>query len=267
MKFCDINVVFTPYYDELKLAQKEYDMHLVDKKYSKPRRAQNNDLICMLYLSDQNYHINPDSGLLDEPFFITWDSTIDTFRKEFLHKLKGRSYFYIYTPMKFANRLSVMNLKINASCINYDIISLAENNFKYSNDSISFMDTLSAFFKRGDASNWKLGQQLASMRKQQQDDSELSDFVSGKQKNQPIDVVLKNIKDHYYNNIQTSFDSIVKVFEMNEIADDVIKIILKGCEIINTKAKLDDDYFKMFDKFINDESSLVSEVVTFSYKE
>lgn len=95
------------------------------------------------------------------------------------------------------------------------------------------------------------------MRKQQQDDSELSDFVSGKQKNQPIDVVLKNIKDHYYNNIQTSFDSIVKVFEMNEIADDVIKIILKGCEIITTKAKLDDDYFKMFDKFINDESSLV----------
>ena len=54
---------------------------------------------------------------------------------------------------------------------------------------------------------------------------------------------------------------------MNEIADDVIKIILKGCEIINTKAKLDDDYFKMFDKFINDESSFVSEVVTFSYKE
>ena len=266
LKFCDIDVVFTPYYDELKLAQKEYDMHLIDKKYSKPKRAQNNDLICMLYLSDQNYHINPDSGLLDEPFFITWDSTIYTFRKKFLHKLKGRSYFYIYTPMKFANRLSVMNLKINASCINYDIISLAENNFKYSNDSISFIDTLSAFFKRGDASNWKLGQQLASMRKQQQDDSELSDFVSGKQKNQPIDVVLKNIKDHYNNNIQTSFDRIVKVFEMNEIADDVIKIISKGCEIITTKAKLDDDYFKMFDKFINDESPLVSEVVSFSYK-
>ena len=68
-------------------------------------------------------------------------------------------------------------------------------------------------------------------------------------------------------NIQTSFDRIVKVFEMNEIADDVIKIISKGCEIITTKAKLDDDYFKMFDKFINDESPLVSEVVSFSYKE
>lgn len=54
---------------------------------------------------------------------------------------------------------------------------------------------------------------------------------------------------------------------MNEIADDVIKIISKGCEIITTKAKLDDDYFKMFDKFINDESPLVSEVISFSYKE
>lgn len=138
---------------------------------------------------------------------------------------------------------------------------------KYSNDSISFIDTLSAFFKKGDVNNWKLGQQLASMRKQQQDDSELSDFTSGKQKNQPIDVVLKNIKDHYNNNIQTSFDSIVKVFEMNEIADDVIDIISKGCEIITTKAILDDEYFKMFDKFINEENSFVSEVVAFSYKE
>ena len=103
------------------------------------------------------------------------------------------------------------------------------------------------------------------MRKQQQDDSELSDFTSGKQKNQPIDVVLKNIKDHY-NNVQTSFERIVKVFEMNEIADDVINIISKGCEIITTKAKLDDDFFKMFDKFINEESSLITEVVAFSCK-
>lgn len=135
LEYCGIEVITTRYYDELRVAQKEYDLHLLDKRYSKPRRAQNNDLICMLYLSEECNHINPDSNLLDEPFFITWDSTFYTFRKKFFNKFKGRSYFYIYTPMKFANRLSVMNLKINTACINYDIISLAENNFKYSNES------------------------------------------------------------------------------------------------------------------------------------
>ena len=166
LEYCGIEVITTRYYDELRVAQKEYDLHLLDKRYSKPRRAQNNDLICMLYLSEECNHINPDSNLLDEPFFITWDSTFYTFRKKFLNKFKGRSYFYIYTPMKFANRLSVMNLKINTACINYDIISLAENNFKYSNESISFIDTLSSFFRSDDANNWKLGQKLATMRKQ-----------------------------------------------------------------------------------------------------
>lgn len=266
LEYCDIEVITTPYYEELRLAQKEYDLHLMDKKYVKPRRAQNNDLICMLYLSDEEKHINLDSNLLDEPFFITWDSTFYTFRKIFLNKIKGRSYFYIYTPMKFANRLSVMNLKINTSCINYDIISLAETNFKYSNDSISFIDTLSAFFKSGDVNKWKLGQQLATMRKQQQDDSELSDFTPGKQKNQPIDVVLKNIKDHYNNNVKTSFERIVQVFEKNEIADKVMDIISKGCKIVSIKTKLDDNYFKLFDEFI-ETANPSEEIITLSWSD
>lgn len=251
LEYCGIEVITTRYYDELRVAQKEYDLHLLDKRYSKPRRAQNNDLICMLYLSEECNHINPDSNLLDEPFFITWDSTFYTFRKKFLNKFKGRSYFYIYTPMKFANRLSVMNLKINTACINYDIISLAENNFKYSNESISFIDTLSSFFRSDDANNWKLGQKLATMRKQQED-SEISDFSVGRQVYQPVDVVLKNIKDHYNNDVKTSFEIIVKIFEKNEIADMIVDIISRGCEIITTNAKLDDNYFQLFDKFIND---------------
>lgn len=252
LEYCGIEVITTRYYDELRVAQKEYDLHLLDKRYSKPRRAQNNDLICMLYLSEECNHINPDSNLLDEPFFITWDSTFYTFRKKFLNKFKGRSYFYIYTPMKFANRLSVMNLKINTACINYDIISLAENNFKYSNESISFIDTLSSFFRSDDANNWKLGQKLATMRKQQEEDSEISDFSVGRQVYQPVDVVLKNIKDHYNNDVKTSFEIIVKIFEKNEIADMIVEIISRGCEIIATNAKLDDNYFQLFDKFIND---------------
>ena len=252
LEYCGIEVITTRYYDELRVAQKEYDLHLLDKRYSKPRRAQNNDLICMLYLSEECNHINPDSNLLDEPFFITWDSTFYTFRKKFLNKFKGRSYFYIYTPMKFANRLSVMNLKINTACINYDIISLAENNFKYSNESISFIDTLSSFFRSDDANNWKLGLKLATMRKQQEEDSEISDFSVGRQVYQPVDVVLKNIKDHYNNDVKTSFEIIVKIFEKNEIADMIVDIISRGCEIITTNAKLDDNYFQLFDKFIND---------------
>lgn len=145
-----------------------------------------------------------------------------------------------------------MNLKINTACINYDIISLAENNFKYSNESISFIDTLSSFFRSDDANNWKLGQKLATMRKQQEEDSEISDFSVGRQVYQPVDVVLKNIKDHYNNDVKTSFEIIVKIFEKNEIADMIVDIISRGCEIITTNAKLDDNYFQLFDKFIND---------------
>ena len=65
-------------------------------------------------------------------------------------------------------------------------------------------------------------------------------------------MVLKNIKDHYNNDVKTSFEIIVKIFEKNEIADMIVDIISRGCEIITTNAKLDDNYFQLFDKFIND---------------
>ena len=90
------------------------------------------------------------------------------------------------------------------------------------------------------------------MRKQQEEDSEISDFSVGRQVYQPVDVVLKNIKDHYNNDVKTSFEIIVKIFEKNEIADMIVDIISRGCEIITTNAKLDDNYFQLFDKFIND---------------
>ncbi len=118
-------------------------------------------------LSTSDFHINEDTGLFDEPFFITWDSSFYNMRKFFTNKYKDFSYWYIYTPMKFANRLSVMNLKLNTTCLNYDIISLAETNFSLSNESVGFIDTLSAFFNKGNITNWELGQKLTKLKKKQ----------------------------------------------------------------------------------------------------
>ncbi len=54
--------------------------------------------------------------------------------------------WYIYTPLKFANTLSVLNFKIDANAINYNIVSIAEDRFNLSNDNISFMDLLNSFY-------------------------------------------------------------------------------------------------------------------------
>ena len=83
----------------------------------------------MYCLSDISNFVNVNTGLRDEPFFVTMDSTIIPMMKRLVNFYK-RSYWYNYPPLKFANRLSIMNLKLDSKRINYDIICMAETNFK-----------------------------------------------------------------------------------------------------------------------------------------
>jgi hypothetical protein len=60
----------------------------------------------ILYLSKPENHISIETGHVNEPFLITWDSAFYEFRKA-LKNYPGYSYWYIYSPLKFVDRLSV----------------------------------------------------------------------------------------------------------------------------------------------------------------
>ncbi len=84
-------------------------------------------------------HFDMEDGYFTEPFFITWDTSFYEIRNSF-KKFPELNHWYLYPPMKFANTISVLNMQIDSTAINFNIVSLVEENFNLSNDSISFLD-------------------------------------------------------------------------------------------------------------------------------
>ena len=152
--------------------------------------------------------------------------------------------WYIYTPLKFANTLSVLNFKIDAKAINYNIVSIAEDRFNLSNDSISFMDLLNSFYLDKDISGWTLAGRLSKMRQDlidEQADDSLNDATL------PIDEFLMNVYQYYNNpNNSQNYRGFVDLFTNNDFADDIISIINENIDV-----KFDVYIIKKFDALID----------------
>lgn len=164
-----------------------------------------------------------------EPFLITWDQSFYRIRKEMNARFPELGEWYIYTPLKFVNTLSVLNFKIDAKAINYNIVSIAEDRFNLSNNNISFMDLLNSFYPRKDISEWTLAGRLSKMRQElidEQADDTLNDATL------PIDELLMNVYQ-YYNNPRNSrsYNDLVNLFTNNDYADDIVSIISEYIDV------------------------------------
>ena len=250
-----INVVSIDPPSNLTTFKKDYDF-LLDN-HPKSIKARENDVICMYYLSNQNNFINAE-GVVDEPYFITLDTTIIPMRKRLVdHYL--RAYWYIYPPLKFANRLSIMNLKLDSQKINYDIICMAETNFKASYDTISMLDVMSKFFKNDEIGKKKLPRLLAKMKAEERDSNDSREFSENNNNNSPIDVVLNNIHRHYRNLGFQYLDCISKLFEVDELSEAIYSLLKEGCNSVLKRKKVDDRIYSELDKMV--EQHITSQIV------
>lgn len=228
--------------------RRDYDILLGN--HPKKNKARENDVLCMYYLSDQTNFINNETRLIEEPYFITLDTTILPMRKKLVDNYQ-RSYWYIYPPLKFANRLSIMNLKLNSKNINYDIICMAETNFKASYETISMLDIMSKFFKKDEIGNKKLPRLLAQMKAEERNSDHLRDYSDNNHNNLPIDVVLNDIHKHYRNLGISYLDNISRLFEIDELSDTIFNLLKSACNKVLQNNRVEDGLFKELDKLTN----------------
>ena len=230
--------------------QKAYDYLLgtIGIKYKNPQ-AKDRDILCSHYLSDERNFVNQKTTIPEEPFFVTLDSTMLPFRKIMVGQFQ-RNRYYVYPPMKFANRLAVMNLKINSDNINYNIICLAEKNFMASNDTISMMDIISSIMTGDNFTDMATPQQLAALKRQQMDDVTAQDFASRHHDNLPIDMVLNDISRHYRQpSINKSFE-LSRLFQNNEMTDALLSLLKDNCAYYMENQRVKPDLFGEIDKMM-----------------
>lgn len=236
----DMNI----YQDEYKLVMNRCNMW-----YKNPG-SRTRDILCSHYLSDESNFINLETTIPETPFLITMDRTMFPYMKTLSTKYH-RKPFYVYPPVKFANRLSVMNLKIDASKVNYNIICLTEKNFNANSETMAMMDVISQIMSSSTLEGKSTPQKLAALKRSQQDDVKARDFAAQNNDSMPIDVVLTDVFRHYRQIGRAKLQQLSNLFENNDKTEALIKVLSKYCKkYMDPRTLKKDKMFEEIDKLM-----------------
>ncbi|MBS1587530.1 MAG: hypothetical protein JSS82_18500 [Bacteroidetes bacterium] len=247
--FLNINVIHHPLYDNYHAVKKEYEILLSELDKTRSYYARDNDVRTIMYLSDCRNH-SDESGFVNEAFLITWDNVFYSFRKRILEKFKNLCYWYIYSPSKYADKLSLMNFKLNPTAINQNIVSIAESSFNHYSKTISFIDLMSSLFNKEDLSDIKLAQKLIALENIQKPSVEISETEITEETSPLVDVLFQ-LKYHYSNpENKYNTNDLVRIFENNKVVDTVYNIFIENMQNIVEKNAIRPDLFSKIDNVI-----------------
>lgn len=235
--------------NDYKKYKKEYEIALsYGRHFKKSYEARKHDLNAIIHIADKQFDLEEYEFI--EPYLITWDTSFYEVRKAF-RKFSELSFWYIMTPLKFSDTISVIDMKINPEAINYNIVSMVEDNFNLSSESISFLDLLNSFFDDQKLSKWKLGGIFAKLRKKLQEEPEQNESIKEKKKNLPIDEFLLLLQNHYQNpSSNHNFSDLTKLFQNNDFADIICNLIVKNINSFSEENKLKESISNELDLLI-----------------
>ena len=223
----EIKIIDTGFIEQFLLEKLSKEYNIVETiGHPKPYRAMISDIKMVQFLSNPKEHINPHTQLPNEPYLITWDFSLYKYRHHILGKNTNSLFWYIYTPLKFANRLSVMNFKPDSTAITYDLINVAEYNYNISSTKRSFIDTLSMFVGNSKENSWAIAKRIKRLYETNKDASKNVDFSHIKT-TEYIETILIKMASHYSK--PTSDFSMPQLIQLIQ----------------------DDNYADKFDRFIN----------------
>ncbi len=255
--FLDIEIVSIPFKEEFIGIRKEYESSLQEKV--KSNKAIDNDIKTIGYLSDSSINIDEETKMINEPFLISWDKSFFNARKKILSKYPNRTYWYIYTPARFADRVSLQNFQLNPTAINNNIVSLTESNFNVSS-STSFVDLMSSIFDSEDIANVKIAHRLIQLEDMTKPKNEEPNHEIV-QEETPVIRVLGELRRHYFKQENRfNFEDLVVTLENNLFEDDIYEIIESNVQYLKSHKQLKIDLFSKFDSLIEREKIQSDEI-------
>lgn len=212
LKYAQVEPISTSTIPDNEAYQRQYDIALSDGPGSKKSQsARHHDLKAFLLLSK----FADDEG--QTPYIITWDTSFYKVRESF-SKFKELKEWYIYSPQKFVNTLSVVNFKVDVGSLNNGVISIISD-INSGNDQPSVIDLLSSIFSGKQLKGIDFINAFKQMRRS------LLTRESDKDENStvPIDEMLDKIVSHYKTNEQ-SFSKFVELLDTREYAPFIINV-------------------------------------------
>lgn len=212
LKLSEIEPISTSSIPDNEGYQRQYDFALSDGVGSKKSQsARHHDLNALLLLS----RFADEEG--QTAYLITWDKTFYKVRESF-SKFKELNEWYIYSPQKFTNTLSVINFQVDVSSVNSGIISIM-NDINAGNEQPSVIDLLSSMFAGKQLKGIDFINAFKQMRQSlliKEEERESNNAI-------PIDEMLDKVVSHYKSNDQ-SFSKFVDLLSSPEYASLIIDV-------------------------------------------
>lgn len=221
--------------------RRKYDLCLDSIQSKKFDHARENDLLCLLYLADKSKHVNPDTNLEEFPYLVTWDSSSYPAR-QLLFKDFSHGRFFLYTPYKLANRLSLLSFRLNAQNLSREIISLINPSFETSSGSISFIDMISSLFPNRDIPEGKMATKLANLREELFDNYKEHDLKEESEKSNPLDNILYAVVK-FANNKGKSAE-LTATFENPDMEESISESLSAWCNLYKQNASIPQELYK-----------------------
>ena len=237
------DIIYHDNYSNFQKTKREYEINLANSAKYRSYKAVQNDLRTIIYLSTKELHLD-ENGFYQEPYLITWDSAFYSIRQKLTSMPNNEySFWYIYSPLKFVDRISVMNFNLNPDSINLNIVALTETNFNYSSKNASFLDVISSFFNKDDVSELSIISKLANLQsetRETNEDKHVEEF-NEREDDGILLKVLISIRNYFAIESKIKFNDVIKTFETKEYEYKIISII--------SNAIKDSDLTKMHQEF------------------
>lgn len=251
LEMCNVQVYDTTKYDSPAyepLIQKLLK-NLSDKGRNKPYTSVKSDVKSVMLLSEKGLNMNPDTELYSEPYLVSWDASLRIFNSLFRPDGEHGAWL-VYSPLQLANRLSVMNFKVDPGLLSYEIVSLTEKNFGSAQEKRRFVDTLALFVDRSVENNWRLGQKLGELKisaRENLPEKEINAFGP----KSAIDSVLTKIYDAYtVAKRSPGINDLSSAMLDDKKADAFYDIIVRACESWGNEKNISDQILKEIDNLI-----------------
>lgn len=102
-----------------------------------------NDLVACEVLSDDHNHLD-ENGVGQVPFLVTWDTTQHEIRTIYREKCRPFAEWFIYSPQRAIERLSMIDLKISSASLKDGVMAIIDEDF-FKDSKNSLVDTLAIF--------------------------------------------------------------------------------------------------------------------------
>ncbi|MBT9099189.1 hypothetical protein KFZ76_15960 [Methylovulum psychrotolerans] len=237
-------------YKEFSAVKREYEISLAKLSFKRSNHAITNDVRTAVFLGQEDRFIDS-NRVYSEPFLITWDSSFQYLR-DVIYRIPDFASWHLYTPLKFIDRVCVMNFRVSPENISMNIASLIEEDFTTSSKFVSFFDVMSSYFETQNVSELKIARRLVELKERTFNVDVIDDFSKDREKYSSLTDLLIEIRAYYHkNNSMHSFDDVISVFEDNNYEERIIDILKTALSREQTTEK----FAKALDLIIQDKKS------------